>query len=318
MNFSQKFKKIWWAILLIALSIFLVLRFPAMIAGMSVPADVVVFLVWIALAVAPIFAEVDLFGVKLKQQIGEIKEEIAALRIAISQNQHQTVNVQVAQPAEVAQKQLLEAQDVSEPDADTSAPAPTDALARILPMYQKSLGQPGLLGRSFMLAGLISTFEDHVLDVIRSKESPIPFDQLYERIKFTTDQSSYLFDAIAVSGDVAHLIEISFAKGPDTLKTAASKVNSMLYAYIYHRIQQYASTPLPIAASGRGPSGWIRNIWPDGVPVLIVPADIQVVDIPDPSFPVLRFDEVTKEFVNADEFQPAVKRWLLAHKLRNN
>jgi hypothetical protein len=47
---------------------------------MATPADVVVFLLFVALFLAPVFKEVNLFGLKLNQQVKELKDEVSSLR----------------------------------------------------------------------------------------------------------------------------------------------------------------------------------------------------------------------------------------------
>lgn len=47
-----------------------------MIKGNPSYFDVVVFVTWIGVCLAPIFQEIDIFGVKLKQQIEELKKDV--------------------------------------------------------------------------------------------------------------------------------------------------------------------------------------------------------------------------------------------------
>ncbi len=67
---------------------FLVLRVDEAISGRATAADALVFGVWIALLLAPLFVEVELLGIKLKQEVekakGEITREIASLKADIS------------------------------------------------------------------------------------------------------------------------------------------------------------------------------------------------------------------------------------------
>lgn len=90
MDFSKTFKQIWWLILIVTIGVFLHDRYSLLIDGKAVPADIVVFLTWIALCIAPLFKEIELPGIKLKQEVEklkkEVKEEITALRNDISNN----------------------------------------------------------------------------------------------------------------------------------------------------------------------------------------------------------------------------------------
>lgn len=88
MDFSKAFKQIWWLILIGAIGIFLHDRYSFLTEGKAVPADIVVFLTWIALCIAPLFKEIELPGIKLKQEIeklkNEVKDDISAFRNEIS------------------------------------------------------------------------------------------------------------------------------------------------------------------------------------------------------------------------------------------
>ena len=83
MNLPNWFRIAWWLALLGVITRFLYLRRPDLIAGHASPADVVVFLIWVALALAPVFEEVDFFGLKFKQRLEEIKGELGSLRSEI-------------------------------------------------------------------------------------------------------------------------------------------------------------------------------------------------------------------------------------------
>ncbi|HFQ5130163.1 TPA: hypothetical protein ACGUU0_004711, partial [Vibrio vulnificus] len=76
MNSSENFKLLWWAILLIALGVYLCGRYPVLIEGQANYFDTVVFLVWVAVALAPIFKDMKLFGVHLKQDIDQLKKDL--------------------------------------------------------------------------------------------------------------------------------------------------------------------------------------------------------------------------------------------------
>lgn len=75
MKNSENFKTIWWGILVIVIGFYLWGRYPKLIEGSPSYFDVVVFVIWIGVCLAPIFQEMDLFGVKLKQQIDDLKKD---------------------------------------------------------------------------------------------------------------------------------------------------------------------------------------------------------------------------------------------------
>jgi hypothetical protein len=76
MQLPKWFKVAWWAALSAVVTAYLIARFPDLIAGRGTPADIVVFLVWVVLLVLPIFQEVELFGLQLKQNVQKLEEEL--------------------------------------------------------------------------------------------------------------------------------------------------------------------------------------------------------------------------------------------------
>ncbi len=89
MKVPNWFRITWWALLLLLIGSILNARRDDLLAGRAVPADVLIFLVWVALLLVPLFQEVNFFGVKLKQGMKELKEEVASLRAEF----HSTVDV---------------------------------------------------------------------------------------------------------------------------------------------------------------------------------------------------------------------------------
>ena len=76
MKNSEIFKIVWWGILVILVGYYLFGRYPSLIEGNPSYFDVVVFLVWVGVCLAPIFQEMDIFGVKLKQKIEDLKKDL--------------------------------------------------------------------------------------------------------------------------------------------------------------------------------------------------------------------------------------------------
>lgn len=76
MEFSKHFKFGWWGILIISVGFYLFQRLDKLILGESTTADIVVFLVWIALCLAPLFKEIELPGIKLKQEINQLRSNV--------------------------------------------------------------------------------------------------------------------------------------------------------------------------------------------------------------------------------------------------
>ena len=76
MQLPNWLKIVWWLAILAALSWFLYSRSDEIVAGNAVTIDAVILVLWLALMLAPIFQEINLFGVKLKQEIKSLKEDV--------------------------------------------------------------------------------------------------------------------------------------------------------------------------------------------------------------------------------------------------
>ena len=98
----------------LVLTAYLASRHAALVRGDSVPADIVVFLVWMALLLVPIFQEVELFGLRFKQHVEKVKEELKAeihsvraeLRNAVDVRTNQTFSPQITLPPPAPDWQL--------------------------------------------------------------------------------------------------------------------------------------------------------------------------------------------------------------------
>ena len=76
MKHSEVFKTVWWGILVFLVGCYLFGRYSSLIEGNPSYFDLAVFLAWIGICLAPIFQEMDIFGVKLKQKIDELNKDI--------------------------------------------------------------------------------------------------------------------------------------------------------------------------------------------------------------------------------------------------
>jgi hypothetical protein len=83
MKLPNWLKVLWWALLLAGLLWFLGRRYPALVSGQGTAFDIVAFLLCLALLLAPIFSEVKLFGLELKQDISRLKDELLQLRLDV-------------------------------------------------------------------------------------------------------------------------------------------------------------------------------------------------------------------------------------------
>ncbi len=77
MKSTENFKTLWWGILVIVIGFYLFERFDQLVAGKPSYLDALVFLVWVGVCLAPIFQEMDILGVKLKQQVEDLKKDMS-------------------------------------------------------------------------------------------------------------------------------------------------------------------------------------------------------------------------------------------------
>ncbi len=74
--FSNNFKVFWWTVIVLVLGVYFWHRFPDLVLGKAVTADMLVFVVWIAVCLVPFFNQFEFLGLKLKAQIEEAKQEL--------------------------------------------------------------------------------------------------------------------------------------------------------------------------------------------------------------------------------------------------
>jgi hypothetical protein len=73
MEFSNKFKIAWWVILLLVLTGISIWR---LCAGVFNNCDIIIFVFWFILVLFPIISEISLFGISVKKDIEEAKNEL--------------------------------------------------------------------------------------------------------------------------------------------------------------------------------------------------------------------------------------------------
>ena len=75
MKSTSALKSIWWALILIDLSYFLVLRYSALVSGNGTFFDAVVFLSWLGLCMVPIFTNAVSLSFKSEKKNQEISAD---------------------------------------------------------------------------------------------------------------------------------------------------------------------------------------------------------------------------------------------------
>ena len=78
MKLPNWFKIVLWLSLTGVITWFLYNRYAGLVAGQATSVDVVAFIVWVALLLAPLFNEVSLLGITFKQEAEELKKFVAA------------------------------------------------------------------------------------------------------------------------------------------------------------------------------------------------------------------------------------------------
>lgn len=116
--FSNNFKAIWWGIIVITLGFYFWHRFPDLTAGETVTADMLVFIIWMAVCLVPFFNQFEFLGLKLKGQIEEAKQElqgqINSLKSEISNNNNVDVKPSIwvgNQTAPASDEKLIEMEE---------------------------------------------------------------------------------------------------------------------------------------------------------------------------------------------------------------
>ena len=92
MKLDQKLRIACLTLLFVSLTWLIVLRYPAIASGTSSTSDIVILLLWLALLLAPLFQEVNLFGLHLKRSIESLREQVQNLMFTV-QSQTQSVSI---------------------------------------------------------------------------------------------------------------------------------------------------------------------------------------------------------------------------------
>lgn len=122
LGFPKWAKVVWWLLLLVALTTLLArYRLSAIASADPTPFDIVAFLVWIALLLAPLVSELSVFGLTLKAEVeklkAEVRDDLAGLRAEIHTvldvRNTQSTTIQLPAPASDATLSALEERIVS-------------------------------------------------------------------------------------------------------------------------------------------------------------------------------------------------------------
>jgi len=76
MKFSNGFRILWWFLILAGLIVLASFRAQAFVDGATSPIDIFLFLILCAFLMAPLFHEISLFGISLKQEFDQLKNKV--------------------------------------------------------------------------------------------------------------------------------------------------------------------------------------------------------------------------------------------------
>ncbi|MFC0878839.1 hypothetical protein ACE01N_19745 [Saccharicrinis sp. FJH2] len=152
MKLPNWFKIIWWILLLGLTGTILFKRFEAITSGQSVPVDIFVFLIFIVLMLVPIFSEIEFFGIKLKKELNQLKDDLdikfGDIKNEIKNSQTQTVNQTF--------------QTLGPPPPDNKLPELQDEIERILSVKFYTHGAVAV-SKDAKIASRIDVPEDNLL-----------------------------------------------------------------------------------------------------------------------------------------------------------
>jgi hypothetical protein len=110
MKFPNWFKITWWVVILVAIGFLLYQRYADISLGKGNSVDLFILVIWVALAISPLFQEISLPGITLKQQLEElkkdVKQELVNVRTAIANSVDVRTQVNSYYPAPPPDNQL--------------------------------------------------------------------------------------------------------------------------------------------------------------------------------------------------------------------
>lgn len=102
MKLLRKWKYIYWFLVFIFLTYLVIRRLPVFLSGNPSNMDIIVFVIWIAFIISPIFREVNIFGVGLKNEFDSLRNDVRAEMLNIRSEIRNTINfspqINVGQP----------------------------------------------------------------------------------------------------------------------------------------------------------------------------------------------------------------------------
>lgn len=108
----KHWKRLYWIGLVAFLSYLVATRFSSIVSGNPTSMDIIIFIIWVALIVVPLFREVNIFGVGWKSEIQSLRNdfrgEILNLRSEIQNTINFRQQIVVGQPPSDAEIPIIE------------------------------------------------------------------------------------------------------------------------------------------------------------------------------------------------------------------
>lgn len=126
MKNTENFKTFWWFTLVSVIGYYLFDRWGSLIDGKSSYFDIVVFVIWVGICLAPLFQEMDIFGLKLKQQVDDLKKDITHQLLIMKTELKSSIDVSNAN------QNTISVNTSNEPARDSELPKIEEAINKIL------------------------------------------------------------------------------------------------------------------------------------------------------------------------------------------
>lgn len=92
MKLLKKWKYLYWFLIVAFLTYLVMARLPFFLDGSPTNMDIIIFIIWVAMIIAPIFREVNIFGVGLKNEIDSLRNDFRGEMLNLRSEIQNTIN----------------------------------------------------------------------------------------------------------------------------------------------------------------------------------------------------------------------------------
>lgn len=128
----KHWKRLYWLGIVAFLSYLVATRFSSIVSGDPTNMDIIVFIIWVALIVVPLFREVNIFGVGLKNEIDSLRNDFRGEMLNLRSEIQNTINFR---------QQII----VGQPPSDAEIPIIEERIKPTLEQARKELDVKGLV-----------------------------------------------------------------------------------------------------------------------------------------------------------------------------